>query len=196
MKHKITALSLLFLFTFSHHLYSHDSLTVKEFKIGFGATIEKTYGIKFDGFSNPSIGVTKIYIPMIYKYIIKIQPEISFWDYSYEFENNGTEYQVFHYGLSAFYIFKFNETLVYIGPRYSVDEITSLILRLSDESEGSRTDTSMGITLGGEYFFSNHFSLGVEIQFNSLSIGSIDNYDYEQRIKATEALIFVALYIL
>ncbi len=187
---------MLFLFTFSANAICGDSLAVKEFKVGFGATIEKTYPRKFDGFSNPSVGITKLYIPMIYKYMIKIQPEFSFWDYSYEYENNGVAYKVFHYGLSAFYIFKFKETLIYVGPRYAIDEISSPILRLSDESEGKRKDTSTGVTLGGEYFFNNHFSLGVEIQYNSISIGSIDDYDYEQRIKATEALIFVAFYIL
>jgi hypothetical protein len=59
------------------------------------------------------------------------------------------------------------------GPSFvsSVNEADPLGMGVVTTST-SRVDFSFAPTLGGEYFFSKHFSLGVEAQVNFLVVGS------------------------
>jgi hypothetical protein len=64
-----------------------------------------------------------------------------------------------------------------------------------EEFNDSRDDYTYGITAGGEYFLSNHFSLGLDIQFNYFSLGNeIKDYNFDQKVSALESVIYLCFY--
>lgn len=165
-------------------------------KIGFGATIEKESGVSLDLTVSPTVGITKIYLPIYVNAIIKIQPEISYWGYSGKDRYYEFGFSSLHYGLGVFYAKQLDKAFVYLGPRYATEHVTIHSTSGGDDSKESKNDHSIGITLGGEYFLGKHFSLGPEVQFNYISVGDVDNSsDEESHIKATEAVIFLCVYL-
>lgn len=67
----------------------------------------------------------------------------------------------------------------------------------TERYERSKTDYYFGPAMGGEYFFSKHFSLGGEVQLNYVFIGRWDGGDgggTEGGIR-TKTFIFVRWYL-
>ena len=79
------------------------------------------------------------------------------------------------FGTGLYYRFPASESFVpYFGPRVGL-LLTSFSNEFtnggSSKFELSETDFLIGLALGGEYFFSGHFSLGGEVQLNYISLG-------------------------
>jgi hypothetical protein len=63
-------------------------------------------------------------------------------------------------------------TALYVGPRVvMIRESSSTSFTGSPGSSSHQTNWSFGLAIGGEHFFSPHFSLGGEVQLNYISIG-------------------------
>jgi hypothetical protein len=73
----------------------------------------------------------------------------------------------------------------------------------STSQDKSKTDFAIGPAIGGEYMFSDHFSLGGEIQCNYISVGQWDENDNEpgyssdisQTIVSTNGLVVLRWYV-
>ena len=66
----------------------------------------------------------------------------------------------------------------------------------TDINENSKTDFFIGPVIGGEYMFSNNFSLGGEIQVNYISIGNYDDdSDVSSSAISTRGKIILRWYV-
>ena len=175
-------------------LAQSDSLDL-DLRIGIGATIEKEYGVSLSRYDPPSVGIMKVYIPIFYKSKIKVVPEFGYWDYKVKYNDIKYSYAVTHYGINLNYIFLYNPAIFYVGPRFAVDHIVLPYYQFEDDFEESRNDYTYGLTLGGEYFLSNHFALGFDLQFNFFDIGEeIPDFPREEKVKAIESVIYFCFY--
>ena len=156
--------------------------------------VEKSLGIKFDRYSSPSVGISRIYVPMTFGAKFKVEPEFAYWKYTNKMGNQKINYSCFHYGLGIFYLFGKERTFFYVGPRFAIEHI-KLPNYGYDDTYKSKNDYNYGLALGGEYFFSNNFSLGAEIQMMHISIGKIsDHSSFTESIIANEALVVLRFY--
>lgn len=175
-------------------LAQSDSLDL-DLRIGIGATIEKEYGVNLDRYSSPSVGIMKVYIPFFYKSKIKVVPEFGLWDYELSFDNNKYSYAITHYGINLNYILLYKPAIFYFGPRFAVDHVVMPFYRFDDDFEESKNDYTYGLTLGGEYFMSNHFTIGFDLQFNFFDIGEeIPDFPSQEKVKALESVIYFCFY--
>jgi hypothetical protein len=72
----------------------------------------------------------------------------------------------------------------------------SSYLGSTETSDLSKTDFYIGPAIGGEYMFSNNFSLGGEIQVNYISIGNFDdNSDDSTSAISTRGKIILRWYV-
>jgi len=169
-----------------------DSLKIAD-RVGIGVTIEKSLGIRFDRYATSVVGISRVYIPMTFGAKFKVEPEFAYWHYSRSMGNEKYSYSNFHYGFGIFYLYRVGNTIFYIGPRFAVDHII-LPHYNSDEDKKSKNDYNYGITIGGEYFFSNNFSLGAEIQMLYIFLGKVGDYDDDENVITNEALVVLRFY--
>ena len=125
---------------FSSLLFAQSDSLDLDLRIGIGATIEKEYGVKFDRYSTPSVGVMKVYMPFFYKSKIKVVPEFAYWDYDVEYNDVKYSYALTHYGINLNYVFLYKPTIFYLGPRFAVDHIVLPYYQFEDDYNESRND--------------------------------------------------------
>ncbi len=78
--------------------------------------------------------------------------------------------------ISAYYRHPVSERLeIYVGPRVGIIRNSESMSTNGGEDSETLTHLSLGAVLGGEYFFSTHFSLGGEVQFNYLNRDEPEN---------------------
>lgn len=152
--------------------------------------------------NGPPVGIPLLYpaapltfsIPMRFGHFM-IEPEIGIYSYSYDLNGSqdstgvptsetedvsGTSIRA---GIGLYYTQQIAGNLsAYIGPRIGI--VTNSVefgshpppadtqFEKSATAQLSRTDFFVGVTLGGEYFFSSGFSLGAEAGFEYLSLGN------------------------
>lgn len=137
---------------------NNDSLRVVKF--GIAATLEKSNSVYWDGFhSSTHIGFSKILLPIIFKSQIKIMPEIGLQSYK---NRQTTDYTLWQLGLGIYYFHPYKDINIYTGPRAGLEKL-KLVLS-GDDTEESITYYNLGITIGAEYFLSENFSFGCELQ--------------------------------
>jgi hypothetical protein len=192
---KITLIFLLQISVFSSLLSAQSDSLDLDLRIGIGATLEKEYGVKTYRYTPPSVGITKLYLPIIYKSKLKIVPEFGYWDYNVEYYENKYSYTITHYGINLNYIFLYKPALFYFGPRFAVDHVVFPYFEYDEEFKDSKNDYIYGLTLGGEYFLSNHFTMGFDLQFNFFKIGKeAEESQIEEKVKALESVIYFCFY--
>ncbi|MGD8867764.1 MAG: outer membrane beta-barrel protein [Gemmatimonadales bacterium] len=152
-------------------------------KFGIGVSLEPSALVAedFDAFFLP-FGFGDIYFPINAGEQIKIEPQLGLFRFSSEATADGFSSKqtitIWRLGAGIFYRLPASESLTaYVGPRF-----VFLFSSESDEFDGSAddssaTDISIGAALGGEYFFSSHFSIGGEFQLNYVSLGDPDGND-------------------
>jgi len=77
-------------------------------------------------------------------------------------------------GLAAHYVHSFGDrSQFYIGPRFTAFIVNSNSSATTDpdDEEKNWTDLLIGASVGGEYLFSEHFSIGAEVQLNYITHG-------------------------
>jgi hypothetical protein len=153
-----------------------------EAKIGIGVSlIQTTIAPELEGggfFGGVALG--DIFVPIHFGQRFKLEPWLGVIRLKQSSESNGSTLNEgttqWRFGTGLYFRFPTSESFVpYLGPRLGL-----LLTRFSEEFtypggsdkfELSETDFQFGLALGGEYFFSRHFTLGGEIQLNYTSIG-------------------------
>ncbi len=127
----------------------------------------------------------------------KIEPEVGIYSFSYMIsgakDSTGTQIGVtdgysstsIRVGLGLYYTQQVAGNLsAYVGPRlgiitnsieadsYPPPADTGVFGQKASTTNTSRTDFFVGLTLGGEYFFSSAFSLGADVGFEYRSLGN------------------------
>ncbi len=101
----------------------------------------------------------------------------------------------FHFGLGVFYSKNNASSNLYLGARIGRIFNNETYKDGSYDEEDKRDDTFIAPTLGFEYNFDSHFSLGGEVQVNYLLFGNVDSEDTsEYSILRTRTIIFVRYY--
>ena len=144
----------------------------------------------------------------------RIEPEIGFFRSSSEIEQNGdngsydskSTLKSFHVGVGIFPMVSQEKSKLYYGARLGIirnsssRESSYSYEGYSDSDEDSNKASGFYVapTIGGEYFLSNHFSLGGEAQlrYSTFSEEGDDNNNAELSASstATKALIFIRFY--
>ena len=158
-----------------NNLYSQDSSSVK---YGFGLSIidfrNAVDGVyTYHGYS-PNFS-----IPIIINSNFKIEPTIGFYSRTFKYksanddeERNENSFQI---GIGIFSIKKYDNLMIYYGGHLGVillykDEKDDNVTYIDEEGFGYFVSPA----IGGEYFISDHFSVGGEIQFKYYIIESTE----------------------
>lgn len=129
------------------------------------------------------ITAISFYVPIAFSGF-KLEPELGMYNYSYSITSGSAENQnvsstSFRIGTGIFYTHRTSAAFeLYAGPRVGIvthsqdiKNFDSLSTPQNSETNSSRTDFYVGLSVGGEYFFSEHFSLGVEAELEYLNLG-------------------------
>ncbi len=195
------------LLTFSSSLYSQESSADKQtIKVGIGissafSTIS-LYQYPSLNSDQPQLN-TAVSIPMIFSSVYKLEPYVSYTSVKSETKSDNPNLSNYNYdfkghyisvGMGIFYVKEIEKTKLHFGVRggylstYTESKMTSLSYNSYYEDKG----TGFLITpiIGGEYFFSDYFSLGGEVHFewSHLNIDQIDKYDYNNEEYYTSSL--------
>lgn len=156
------------------------------------------------------VGLGNIRFPVHLGSNVRLEPELGYFSTHADFQDmsfsSSNDLTILRYGIGAFYVLRPEESVRFtIGPRIG-------FLRTSEESRFSsppnppsenktkRTDNYIGLALGGEYWFSTHFSLGAEIQLSRVGIGDTEvepppqpppTSESSARITTTNALVII-----
>ena len=195
---KINLVVVLFLFIlgFSSALYSQESSADKQtIKVGIGISSAfssiSLYQYPSLNYDQPQLN-TAVSIPMIFSSVYKLEPYVSYTSVKSDTKNDNPNYTNYDYdfkghyisvGMGIFYVKEIEKTKLHFGARggylstYTESKMTSLSYNSYHEDKGS----GFLITpiVGGEYFFTDYFSLGGEVHFewSHLNIDQIDKYD-------------------
>jgi hypothetical protein len=127
-----------------------------------------------------AVALGDIFVPIHFGQRFKLEPWLGVFRFKEKAESSGTTSDEsttqWRLGTGLYFRFPTSESFIpYFGPRVGL-----LFTSFSEEDtftggsnkfELSETDFQIGVALGGEYFFSRHFSLGGEVQLNYTSIG-------------------------
>lgn len=153
------------------------------------------------------IGFGNIYVPIIAG-PLKIEPEVGIWRTSSS--SSGTDYSssstgtLLRVGAGVFHLVQVGGgTALYVGPRVAmVRTSSSSTYSGGTPSSSHQTSWSLGLAIGGEHFFSPHFSLGGEVQLNYITIGDEEHEpstpstsSYSNHVISNNGLIFIRLYL-
>ena len=174
-------------------------------KVGIGISINPLAQTSSLGGVTVPGGLFAFHVPINIGEKFKIEPELGYWRVKQKASGGGinAEQTLTQWRLAAglFYMFPQKASLTpYIGPRVGI--VKSSETRKFDTSEDkfSQTDFLLGLALGGEYYFSSHFTLGGELQFNYISIGEPeeegvpDTFELDTDLFSTNGLLFIRWY--
>lgn len=163
-------------------------------KIGIGVSISPLASLfsTDTGLLSVPGGTFAFYVPINIGETIKVEPELGFFRYKVSQGDNESSETQWRLGTGLFYVFAERESLrPYLGPRVG-------IVSTSDKVNGegdTQTDFFVGLALGAEYYFSSHFTLGGEFQFNYVNFGSPEGIDdLSRNLFSSNGLIFVRWY--
>jgi hypothetical protein len=147
--------------------------------IGIGVSLNPSALIMSDNESTLMlpIGFGNIYVPIIVGPHLKIEPEVGIWRTSSSFSGTGYSSSstgtMLRVGAGVFHLVRVGGgTALYVGPRVAMVRTSSSSTYSSGTPSSShQTNWSLGLAIGGEHFFSPHFSLGGEVQLNYITIG-------------------------
>jgi hypothetical protein len=137
------------------------------------------------------------YMPIPISSGFRIEPEIGLWLHSYSREDGGdrkSSYSIISLGCGIFPITNKGKIYIYYGARFRMVRFLNSIEDVYTDRDDSKTDIHFGPAVGGEYFFTDHFTLGGEVQLDYISIGQFDDDDVSEKLINTKTLIFVRWY--
>ena len=181
-------------------------------KVGIGISINplaQTSSLGEDLTTTVPGGLFAFYVPINIGEKFKIEPELGYVRAKTKVSTTGssTEQTLTQWRLAAglFYMFPQKASLTpYIGPRVGIVKSSETqkfdTSRVIFVDKVSQTDFFLGLALGGEYYFSSHFTLGGEFQFNYVSIGEHSEEDVppstitDGDLFSTNGLLFIRWY--
>jgi len=131
-------------------------------------------------------GSGAVHVPIDIAGMVRVEPSIGWVHHSQSVTAAGAEdsdsQSAIRLGLGAFYRLRLGDSAaanlgVRLGPLFASRKDVSVfqdpVTNITVETKvvTSRTDFSIGPAIGGEYFPSKHFSLGAEIQLNTVLVG-------------------------
>lgn len=105
---------------------------------------------------------------------LRLEPELGFSRSNRSIDDRSVTSSVLTVGTGVFYLSRFDDTLLQIGGRVGLSRLSDTEELRNDEETNSRTNFSIGPAVGGEYYLSDHFSLGLEARFVYVDIGTPD----------------------
>jgi len=175
-------------------------------RFGVGVSLNPSALLVEDGFQAFFLpfGFGDIYFPIIVSERFKLEPQLGLFRFSSETKSDGftseSSMTLWRLGAGLFYRLPASESLsAYVGPRFILLLSSESFKWDGEEDEISETDISIGAALGGEYFFSSHFSLGGEFQLNYLILGEPedeepDTFELDRSIISNNGLILLRWY--
>jgi hypothetical protein len=159
---------------------AQDTVRASNVKVGVGASVNASSIVTFN-LVNANVvfpvGFMNILVPISFSHF-RLEPEFGDFAMTSEVKSSSitvTERQgIIRMGLAAHYIHNFGDlSQFYVGPRFAVFMVNSSsgASNNPNDEETSWTDVLIGASLGGEYLFSKHFSIGAEVQMNYISHG-------------------------
>jgi len=155
---------ILYFFAFSALIFAQTNKSEKALKYGVSATMEKRKDVFLDAFHRDSdIGFSRIRFPVLYK-SIKIEPELGYHGYD---SKEKSSYDLWQYGIGLYYYVGYQDVNFYAGPRLCFEELASTF---STDEEMKQSYFNYGLTVGSEYFISERFAFGGDVQINKYII--------------------------
>ncbi|UCC82522.1 MAG: outer membrane beta-barrel protein [Gemmatimonadota bacterium] len=172
-------------------------------KLGIGISLNQLFA-DLDEESTFAIPINNLHFPVAFGQRLLLEPEVGFTTGKQTVKVLGVEQEfkatVWRLGIGVFYRFPATEDLrVYLGPRFKWIRTTAFEDDGTERTEFAETDISIGAAAGGEYFFSSHFSLGGEAQFNYIDLGEPDVeigdiVDLRRKIFTTDTAVLIRWY--
>jgi hypothetical protein len=172
-------------------------------KLGIGISLNQVLA-DLDEESAFAIPINHLHFPVAFGQHLLLEPEVGMTKGKQTVEVLGVRQEfratIWRLGIGIFYRFPATEDLrVYLGPRFKWLRTTASEDDGTEKTEFAETDISIGAALGGEYFFSSHFSLGGEAQFNYIDLGEPDVeigdvVDLRRKIFTTDTLVMIRWY--
>jgi hypothetical protein len=147
-------------------------------RVGLGVALNPIALGEFDGdLGVLPLGLGNFTVPIRVGDRLRLEPEFGILRAHSEFSGSGfsgeSQQTILRYGLGVHFLRTGTDNFrTYIGPRVG-------FIRHSNRQESSgsaanetkRTDHYLGVAVGGEYWFTPHFSLGAEVQVNRVGLG-------------------------
>ncbi len=157
--------------------------STKDFQIGIGAGLSLLSPVIVGGstiFAGP-FGGGSLVIPLDIAGVVRIEPEVGFFHYNQGTDTNSDTSTTVKLGAGIFWMFGIGDdaqgTLgARLGPQIvsQVQERPEAMGAGSVETTRTAINFAAGPAFGGEYFFSENFSLGAEAQINFMYLGEED----------------------
>ena len=195
----ISLVTILFL-SYTCVLFAQPDSTKHKIRFGIGVTIAPDFLIMYDEEINSlPTDFTNIYFPINSNPAFRFEPEIGIWRTKSEDENSESSYMNIRFGVGLFAYKVKQKTAIYYGSRVGMVRVSRKTTYKSpsmvEDRHDSKSDIYFGIAVGGEYFFSDYFSLGAETQINYISIGYYDDdSDSSTSLISSRALLVIRIY--
>ena len=183
-------------FLISNLLYAQE----KETRLGVGVSLGKESLLIDEDAILTLFDFPRFYIPIITSPQFRFEPEIGLYRYSRSGDDWESSYMILSLGCGIFPMTHKGKVYIYYGARLGLVRISYSSEYTwnghTESDEDSKTDFYIGPTIGGEYFFTDHLSLGGEAQLNYTFIGQFDNGDDDvsESLISSKTLIFVRWY--
>jgi len=211
MKKVTWILLLIAVFCFMNTVYAQE---YGARKFGLGASLGKQPVMMIDEMGPGIYNFNEFpafHVPIHFTPTIFVEPFFGYWswgyDESYDSIDEYEKFRMMQIGIGAFYTMWFGPVDIYIGGRFGYDMWKYSWKSYDyweddyDEDDASKSDMWFGPAIGGEYFFTQNFSLGGEVQFKYYSKGEwewpdSDDSDYTLKEKTmyTNTLFFIRWY--
>ena len=173
----------------------------KAARFGIGVSMGKEVLGFEDGGLVTVFDFPSFYMPILISPRFRLEPEIGLWRYSGSGKNWEESYTILSLGCGIFPMTKKGKVYIYYGARFGLIRI-SYSAEYSwnghtESDDDSKTDFHVSPAIGGEYFFTDHLSLGGEAQLNYIFVGQVDDDDDDdvsESLIRSKTLIFVRWY--
>ena len=134
-------------------------------KVGVGVGFNNS--IFADEVLQVPVGLSTFQIPVFITEKIRLQPELSFYSNNYTDKEEDKEERstsMNRYGIAGHYSFINKDNYIsYGGVMFGMSMLSQTSEQNDNEVEQTQNNFYMGLLVGGEYFFSDYFSLGAEL---------------------------------
>ena len=163
-------------------------------RIGLGVSLGKDIRRGYDGELLTSFDAPSYYIPILISNSFRIEPEIGIYRYSITLNEGDRSYTVLSVACGIFPVSHKGKVDIYYGGRIGLVYSSETYQYPQNESDQSKYDLQLSPAIGGEYFFTDHLSLGGELQLNLLFPDQWNGDDISEMIIKSKTLIFVRFY--
>jgi hypothetical protein len=198
---------LLTIFFASNFAVAQEKVGMDRMRFGFGVALGKEI-LPAEGYPICMLDFPSFYVPIIFTPNIRIEPSFGLVKYSASNTDWSDSYTLMDIGFGIFLLKWYGPVNLYFGGRVGMFK-TSYKSEYTDwegneqTDEGKQTNMYFGPAIGGEYFFTSNLSLGGEIQFIYVKMGTWDygdenggeDDDYSESMMKTKTLFFIRWYL-